>query len=147
MILRLVSATWLGLSAGAMLAGGALLVPYWRTLAPADFFAWFAANAQRMFVFFTALQAPSALLAIAAAIASLRAESPDRALWLIAAVCATAVFIPYFVFFQQANAGFAAASTADLSAELARYAAWQWLRIGLGLAAFVCSLLALRQAA
>ena len=44
MILRLVAATWLGLSAGAMLAGGALLVPYWRSLPPADFFAWFAAN-------------------------------------------------------------------------------------------------------
>ena len=106
MILKLVAAVWLGLSGGAMLAGGALLVPYWRTLAAADFFAWFAANAQRMFVFFTALQAPSALLAIAAAIGALRAESPDRALWMIAAACATAVFIPYFVFFQQANAGF-----------------------------------------
>jgi hypothetical protein len=145
MILRFLCAAWLGVSAGAMLAGGALLVPYWRTLAPADFFAWFAANAQRMFVFFTALQAPAALLAIAAAIVSVRAQGPDRTLWVVAAVCATAVFVPYFVFFAQANSGFAAATTTDVPGELARYAAWQWLRIALGLAAFGASLLALRQ--
>jgi hypothetical protein len=127
-----------------MLAGGAVLVPYWRAWRPRTSSAWFAVNAQRMFVFFTA-PSPSALLAIAAAIVSLRAAGPDRALWLIAAACATAVFVPYFVFFQHANAGFAAATTADVPAELARYAAWQWLRIGLGLAAFAASLLALRQ--
>jgi hypothetical protein len=51
------------------------------------------------------------------------------------------------VFFQQANAGFAAAATADVPAELARYAAWQSVRICLGLAAFIASLIALRQTA
>jgi hypothetical protein len=147
MILKIVTAAWLGLSAGAMLAGGALLVPYWRSLAAADFFTWYAANGQRMLVWFSALQVPAALLAIAAALVSARAAASDRRLCVVAAVCATAVFVPYFAFFQQANAGFAAAATADLPAELARYAAWQWLRIGLGLAAFIASLVALRRTA
>jgi hypothetical protein len=146
-ILKVLTAAWLGLSAGTMLAGGALLVPYWRSLETADFFTWYAANGQRMLVFFSAMQVPAALLAIAAALRSTRLATPDRRLWVVAAVLAMAVFVPYFVFFRNANAGFAASATADLPAELARYAAWQWLRIGLGLAAFIASLLGLRRSA
>lgn len=145
MIVRILAAAWLGVSAGAMLAAGAVLVPHWRTLPAPDFFTWYAANGPRMYVLFSSLQAPAALLALAAAIAAWRAGTSDRRLWAIAAACALAVFVPYFAFFQQANAGFAAATTADVPAELARYAAWQWLRIGLGVGAFAASLLALRR--
>ena len=34
----------LGVTAGAMLAEAAVLVPYWRSLAPVDFFDWYSAN-------------------------------------------------------------------------------------------------------
>jgi hypothetical protein len=98
-----------------------------------------------MFVFFTALQPPAALLAIAAAITAWRGNGADRTAWLVSAACAAAVLVPYLLFFQRANAGFAAATTVDLSAELARYAAWQWLRVALGLVAFGASLVALRR--
>jgi hypothetical protein len=129
-------------------AGGVLLVPFWRELAPGDFLTWFGMNARRMFVFFTPLQLGSAILASAAAVAALRSASPSRHLAVSAAVFAIAVLVPYFLFFQRANAGFAdpAADVDAVAAQLARYAAWQWLRIGLGAVAFVASLLAIGRA-
>jgi hypothetical protein len=143
------AAAALGVSAGAMLTGGVVLVPYWRASVPAEFLAWFGANSQRMVSFYGPLQLLSAFLAIAAAIASIRAGAPDRVPAAVSAILAIAVFVPYFLYFQQANASFASSTieTADVPAELARYALRQWVRIGLGLAAFGASLLALRKAA
>ena len=94
-MLNVAAAALLGVSLGAMLAGGVILV-----------------------------------LASAAAIVALGAKSPSR---------------PYFLFLQRANAGFAdpAARVDAVAAELARYAALQWLRIGFGAVAFAASLLAI----
>ena len=144
-VLNLLAAALLGVSLGAMLSGGVLLIPFWRELAPADFLVWFGANARRMFVFFTPLQLGSALLASVAAVAALGSKSPSRHWAVIAALFAIAVLVPYFMFFQRANAGFAdpAANVNDVAAQLARYAEWQWLRIGLGALAFASSLLAI----
>ena len=144
-MLNVLAAALLGVSLGGMLTGGVLLVPFWREIAPSDFLAWFAANARRMFVFFTPLQLGSAILASVAAVAALRSNSPSRHFAVAAAVFAIAVLVPYFLFFQRANAGFAdpAADVDTVAAQLARYAAWQWLRIGFGAIAFASSLLAI----
>ncbi|MEX2208348.1 MAG: hypothetical protein WEF50_19175 [Myxococcota bacterium] len=143
-MLNVLAAALLGVSLGGMLAGGVLLVPFWREIAPADFLVWFGANARRMFVFYTPLQLGSAILATTAAAVAFRSKSPSRSFAAIAALFAIAVLVPYFLFFQRANAGFAdpAANVDEVAAQLARYAAWQWLRIGLGAVAFGSSLLA-----
>lgn len=143
-MLNVLAAALLGVSLGGMLAAGVLLVPFWRELAPADFLVWFGANARRMFVFYTPLQLGSAILAITAAVVAFRSKSPSRNWAGIAALFAIAVLVPYFLFFQRANAGFAdpAANVDEVAGRLARYAAWQWLRIGFGAVAFGSSLLA-----
>jgi hypothetical protein len=42
----------LGLSAGALLAEGAVLVPFWRSLQPESFLAWYRENAALLLRFF-----------------------------------------------------------------------------------------------
>lgn len=100
-----------------------------------------------MLSFYGPLQSASAVLAVAAAITSVSAGTSGRHLLVLAAILAIGVFAPYVLYFQSANASFAALTIAsdDVPAELARYALWQWVRIGLGSSAFLSSLLALRR--
>src|SRR6267143_1057381 len=59
----------LGLSAGALLAEGAILVPFWRSLPPESFLGWYREHASLLQRFFGPLQiAAFALAAVAAAL-------------------------------------------------------------------------------
>jgi hypothetical protein len=134
----------LGVCAGAMLAEATLLVPYWRDLPPDDFLRWFAANEPRLTAFYGPLEVAAAVLAIAAAgMAAVRRRSTTRPL-AIAALLAVGVLLMYPLYFQEANASFVARTIASAAvpAELARWAAWQWVRVALGAAAFVAATLA-----
>jgi len=145
--LELLAAASLGLSLGVMLTGGFVLVPYWRSLPSTEFLAWFATNAQRMAGLAGAVQLASVVFAVAAALLAVATGHADRWLVAIAALFALAVLATYFLYFQQANASFTGAtiSLAEVPAELARWASWQWVRIGFGVGAFVAALLALRR--
>jgi hypothetical protein len=147
-ILKVLSAATLGLSVGVMLTGSVVMVPFWRASEPAAFLSWFQDNARSLAVLAGALQLGGLVLATAAAVSSIAAGSSaqERALTLGAAFFALAVLAQYFLYFQGANASFAAASiqVQDVPAELARWAFWQWVRTGFGITAFVLSLLALR---
>src|SRR4030095_16680485 len=109
-IARFLSVGSLGIFAGAMLTEGLVLVPYWRSLAPAEFFAWYAANDQRLLGFFGPLTSVTALLAIAAAISSVWQGHDVKLFALMAALLAVVVVSTFFVYFQRANESFAAAS-------------------------------------
>lgn len=145
LVLRFLSVASLGAFVGAMLTEACVLVPYWRSLAAADFFAWYAANDRRLVGFFGPLTSVTALLAVAAAVASLWQGHPGRWLAVAAAVLSVMVVSSFFLYFQQANASFALAtiSPGDLPAELARWASWHWLRTALGLAALSAAVLSL----
>jgi hypothetical protein len=143
-LLRL-SAASLGLYAGANLTEGFVLVRYWRSLAPAEFFAWYAANDRRLLDFFRPLTAASVLIAILAAAVSALAGHPGRWPAAVAAALALVTLSMFFVYFRDANARFSAASVAaqELPAELARWAGWHWTRTGLSVAALAAGMLAL----
>jgi uncharacterized membrane protein len=102
-----------------------------------------------MLAFYGPLQFTSALLAVLAAAASAWAGDRSRSFAVVAAVLAVAVFVPYVLYFQKANAAFAAATIAvdQVPAELTRWAMWQWVRATVGVAAFIASVLALRRSA
>jgi hypothetical protein len=143
----LVAATVLGLSAGAMLAEGVVLVPYWRALPPRDFLDWFGANEPRLFAFYGPLEIAGAVLTMVAAGLCAVRRRPGRGLLAVAGALAAAVLVTYALYFGDANASFAAGSIAldDVGSELGRWAAWQWVRIALGAGAFVAALLAVRR--
>ena len=130
----------LGLTAGALLAEGGVLIPWWRTLAPEAFLAWYAANTSRLFWFFGPLETVSAVLVIVAAIL-VRGRS-----FVAATLLSLGVLALFPLYFQRTNASFESATIApaDLPAELARYACWHALRIAMGIAAFAAAILGLR---
>ena len=130
----------LGLTAGALLAEAAVIIPWWRTLPTDAFFAWYAANTSRLFQFFGILETVSAVLVVVAAVLV-----RDR--WLaLAVLLSVAVLAMFPLYFQRVNASFesAAVAAAELPAVLARYAAWHWVRTLIGIAAFTTAVLGLR---
>ena len=145
-MLGLLAAVALGLSAGAMLAEGGVLVPWWRSLPPEAFLSWYAANASRLFDFFAPLETAGAVLAGAAA-ATYRFQRGGSARYFVgSAVLALAVLGVFPFYFQEVNASFEARTIAvdRLADELARWAWWHRLRTGIGLAAFGVAVLGVR---
>ena len=136
----------LGTTAGAMLAEGAILVPYWRSLAPADFFDWYAANASLLVDFYSPLEIASAVVALVCAILYSLQARPGARLWWVAAVLSILVIAMFFVYFKDANAGFLNRTITEdsLPNALVTWGRWQWARVGVGGAAFAASALAIR---
>lgn len=129
-LLLLASTGLLGVFAGAMLTEGAVLVPYWRSLAPGEFFAWYAANDRRLLGFFGPVTTATAVATLAAALLMAWTGHPSR--WTAAAACTLtlASVAMFFVYFEAANASFSAASVppGELAAELARWSRWHLAR-------------------
>ncbi len=133
----LATASW-GLFAGAMLTEGRVLVPAWRALPAAQFFAWYQANDRRLLAFFSPLTIVTALLAAAAAATSFWTGDPGRWLTLLSVGIALLIVASFPLYFRPANARFSAAALAEneLRTELARWARWHACRTGLSLCAF-----------
>jgi hypothetical protein len=89
----------------------------------------------------------AALLALGAALLALWTRRPGRWLALLSAALSFAAAATYVLYFQQANASFSAASIAPsaLPGELARWAAWHWVRTAISIAALGAALLSLVQ--
>ncbi len=139
-LLRHLAAAALGVYLGAMLTEGWVLVPYWRSLPPADFLRWYAENDRRLVGYFGPVTTVAGLSALAAAAISLWQGHPGRWPAVVAAVSMVVAVAAYSVYFERANASFAAATIAveDVAAELARWSAWHTARTviaGVGLAA------------
>jgi len=138
----------LGLSAGAMLAEGAVLVPYWRSLPPEAFLQWYAANAARLVEFFGPVEIAAAVLAIAAAALSGASRRRGSGLLALSAVLAVVILAFFPVYFQDVNASFAAGTIPldQVPTELARWSALHWVRTAIGVGAFVAAVLGHSQA-
>lgn len=144
---RFLSVAFWGLFAGAMLTEGLVLVPYWRSLTPSEFFLWYKANDKRLLGFFGPLTSLTVIFAVAAALVSLWQGHPSKWITLLAAIISLVVISTFFLYFQKANVSFATASLRvdDVAAELTRWAKWHWWRTILSLVALVLSMLSLWQ--
>jgi hypothetical protein len=143
--LQILSAATIGVYAGAMLTEGLVLLPWWRSASPVEFFSWYAANSGRLQGFFRPVTWTAGLCAIAAALATLGTERSGRWTALTAAVLMVVAALSFFVYFKSANSSFVTAgmSAADLAVELARWARWHWGRTAVSLAALGAALLSL----
>jgi prepilin-type processing-associated H-X9-DG protein len=142
----MLAALGLGLSAGAMLAEAAVLVPYWRSLPAEQFLRWYGQNADRLVRFFGPLEVIAALLALAAAGSSTWHGAPGSASLWIAAALAVGVLLMFFAYFQSVNAGFADGSVApaDVADHLRRWSTWHWARTLIGVLSFLAALVAIQ---
>ena len=87
-MLVLLAVLALGLSAGALVAEGAVLVPFWRSLQPESFLAWYRQHATLLLRFFGPLEIVAASLAVVAALVSWLGDEPASGLLAISAVLA-----------------------------------------------------------
>jgi hypothetical protein len=131
-----------GASFGTMLTGALVLLPAWRSVPPAEFLSWFGANASRLAIYAGTLQSATIVLSLVGALVLGRRDS-----WMAAAF-AIAVLATFPLYFRGANASFVSQSIAldQVPAELARWAAWHWIRTGFGLVAFALLLHAMIRA-
>src|SRR6185295_16418835 len=141
-VLQLLSSGAIGILVGALLAEGALFIPYWRSLPAETFYSLHTVYGPRLYRFFAPLTILPSVLTIAAAIVCLWAFDPGRWATLISSVLFLAVVGTYGVYFRNANARLAKQSLSpeELSDELRRWAVWHWTRVVLGLLAFGAAL-------
>ncbi|TMA38163.1 MAG: DUF1772 domain-containing protein [Deltaproteobacteria bacterium] len=137
-MLGYLTALFLGLLAGAMLVIGVVLLPFWSGLPPVELRTWFARHAGRT----GALMFPLGGAAMGAAAGAWLAVG-GRWSSLAAAAAAGVVAVTLLVN-EPANRRFAAPayymSDADTVALLGRWRRWHWVRVALGLVAFVAAL-------
>jgi hypothetical protein len=137
----------LGLSAGALLAEAGVLVPFWRAQQPDAFLAWYRENASRLLGFFGPLEVVGGVSVVAAAVTAWLGELPGKWLFLTSMALTLAVLATFPLYFQRVNARFAAGTipSAQVGAELRRWAVWHWGRTCLAILAFLLAALAFSQ--
>lgn len=133
----------LGLSAGALVAEGGVLVPYWRSLPPEEFLGWYEQNASLLVRFFGLIEVLSTLLVVAAAGLTWLTGHPGSGLLALSAALTLAVLAAFPLYFQRANASFAEATIAveSVAGELRRWESWHWGRTLIAIGAFVLAAL------
>lgn len=129
----------LGLTAGALVTEGVVLVRFWRSLTPEAFLAWYRRHAGLLFRFFGSLEIAAALAALATLGLGWRADGAVSPLLVLAAGLTVAVLLVFPLYFRRVNASFEAAGIAPerVGPELARWARWHWLRTTFALGAFL----------
>jgi len=131
-----------GLLVGAMLLIAVSLVPYWRSLPPLGFRAWFVAHSFHLGRVMVPLGMAASLSALARQLLPIAhpAGFPAAALQLAALA---GVLVVYFAFNKPINDRLFSdevLSEMGVGSLLGRWALWHWVRVGLGFVAFVAAL-------
>ena len=145
---RLLSLVTLCVATGAMAFIAAVLVPAWRAMEPGAFLSAYAAFAPRARPFLIPLGALTLVATLVAAIMAVWRGDAGAGWTIAAAVLVAAWVAAYPLYFTAADALFTAAGTeaAAATAELARFQAWQWVRVALLAVAIACTIVAASRA-
>jgi hypothetical protein len=129
------------------LIGGAI-VPYWFSLDPAAFSAWFGKNSAFLGGIMVPLGGTTTLLALATAVFSWRSHSAARGYFVTAAALAALVALIYLLEHASLNAKLEAQalSPSEVEAALRSWRTWHWARVGAGVSSFLAGLLGLSRA-
>jgi len=136
----------LGLLAGGMLVIGVAFVGFWKSLSPSAFQTWFASYSHLIGHLMIPLGAGSVAATVATLLACWSGPATRRRWLLVAALSAIGVMVTYPIFFAGANESFVRAGLSDSAVRslLDRWAAWHWIRTGLGIIGFFAILRALQ---
>ncbi len=134
----------LGLTAGALLAEGAVLVPFWRSLPSGSFRGWYHDNGTLLLRFFGPLEVAAALLAILAATTSWLSGATGAPLLAASGFLSLLVLGAFPLYFRRVNSSFADGTIEPdrVPGELRRWARWHWARVVVATAAFLAAVLA-----
>ncbi|WP_036042141.1 DUF1772 domain-containing protein [Leptospira alstonii] len=136
----------LGLTAGAMLTEAVIIVPFWLSLSPTEFFDWYAKNQAALVNYYSPLEIWSTILTVVTSILLLITKQEGKWSMVASTVLSIIVIATFFIFFKDANANFNTRSIANdkLTLAITTWGNWQWLRVGLGIAAFIFGLLSIQ---
>ncbi len=136
----------LGLTAGAMLTEAVIIVPFWLSLSPTEFFDWYAKNQAALVHYYSPLEIWSMILTVVTSFLLLITKQDGKLSMVASAVLSILVIATFFIFFKDANASFNTRSIANdkLTLAITIWGNWQWLRVGLGIAAFIFGLLSIQ---
>ena len=128
----------LGIMTGALIAEGAILVPFWRGSSSEEFLAWYRKHAALLQNFFGPLEIAATGATLLATAVAWMYQDPARWTLSIAALLAIAVLAVFPLYFQRANASFKNATIAveRVPHELRTWSHWHWFRTALSFAAF-----------
>ncbi len=127
---------------GSLLTEAFVLAPYWRTLEPKAFLALYATLGPRLYKYFSPLTILATVLTVIAALLPIVMGSPISVLSLVPSILVLAMLAIYFMYFKAANSSFKTGviEVDAVSAELTAWANWHWVRVLLGIVAFIISL-------
>lgn len=120
-----------GIFLGAQITEAVLFVPYWKAMAPDDFFELHKVYGKKIYRFFAPLTIASTILPLLSIYFLYRTNlvlSP----WMIVTGAATLIFFStFFIYFKSANRSFAERSLTheELPLELKKWEKWHWTRI------------------
>ena len=145
--LMMVTCLVLGLLVGGMLVIGIAFVSFWKSLSPSDFQAWFASYSHLIGRLMIPLGAGSVAASVATLVAGWSGAATRRRWLLLAALSAIGVMVTYPAFFAGTNEAFVRGGLPDPAVRslLDRWAAWHWIRTGLGMVGFFAALRALQR--
>ena len=141
-ILIALSTLVLGIFLGAQIAEAVLLVPYWKALAPKDFFELHQTYGKKIHQFYAPLTIAATIVPLLTVTYGCLMNIPGQLYLILMGVSTMVFFSTYFLYFKKANQQFAEASVSFklLPRELIRWGNWHWGRIFFELIAFVCSI-------
>lgn len=130
--------------AGVMLCIGINLGSYWRSLPPAEFLNWFAANNQFVAKSIPLIFMPT-LIGIVGSVLMARRDQ-NFMLWAVSGLCIVVVAVLTFAYFVPTNMLFASGTmdAADVPAKLNQWITIHYARIGFAMIAAVLGCIAIK---
>lgn len=140
--MNVAAAIALGLFAGSLLLEGLVLVPFWRTLGPDQFFALHRSFGPRLFRYFAPITMAAAIASVVSAVVHRR--DPHPVLSFAAAALTIITLASFPLFFAKANKAFElrSISNSELPLALTRWAQVHAIRTAVSLIAFLLSVVA-----
>ncbi|TGL24456.1 DUF1772 domain-containing protein [Leptospira yanagawae] len=135
----------LGISAGASLAEEVLLVPFWESMSPTDFYKWYEEHESKLVAFYSPLQIWSAVIVLMGFVLLIVRRESNSWMMLVATICSLAVLGTFFIYFKNANTAFLAGvmDAEQFKTAMKTWSHWQWIRIALQMGAFCATIYAL----
>lgn len=130
---------------GSQITEGAILLPYWQSLTPNNFYSYYNEFGPSIGKFYTILTIIAALIPIAVSIYYKAINSKALKFALISSFFAILFVSSFYIYFKDTNELFyqAALSDNDLKNELIIWGYWHWGRISIECLSLVFLILAL----
>ena len=116
---------------GSQITEAMLLIPYWQSLSPSEFYSYYQEFGPAINRFYTVLTITALIIPIALSVYYYSFKSPGLPFSLIAAFFAILFVACYYIYFKGTNQLFyqSAFNDVDLKNELIIWSSWHWGRV------------------